>query len=232
MKKIIKYFSDIYDWNIALHIWDDEEMVINNRKKIAKKLNKNIEDFIFMNQVHSWKSSIVWLNDKSTWIYKIDENLSCDSIVTRDKWIVLSVMVADCIPILFYDDVSILIWVAHAWWKWTYEKVVENTIKNMINIWSKIENIKVVIGPCISKNSYEVGDDVWCKFRKETKTESSKWKQFLDLKKQNYLDLLDLGIKDYNIEIINIDTFTDNNYYSARRDWFNKWRFWGFIYIK
>lgn len=232
MNKIVKYFSDTTDWNIALHIWDDENIVLENRKKLAKKLNIKLEDFIFMNQIHSWISVIVWEWERCVWTKKIDENLSCDSIVTKQKWIVLSVLVADCVPILFYDDIAWVIWVAHAGWKWTSERVVENTINNMTSIWANIENIKVIIWPCISKGSYEVWQDVWCHFRQEVKTGLLDWKQFLDLTRQNYLDLLDLGIKHGNMEIINIDTFTDNSYYSARRDWFNKWRFGWFIYIK
>lgn len=232
MNKIVKYFSDITDWNLALHIWDDENIVFKNRKNLVLKLNKKTQDFIFMNQIHSWISVIVWEWERWVWTQKIDENLSCDSIVTKEKWIVLSVLVADCVPILFYDEMNWVIWVAHAGWKWTSERIVENTIKNMLNIWANINNVKVIIWPCISKNSYEVWQDVWCHFRQEVKTELLDWKQYLDLTRQNYLDLLDLGVKDCNIEIINIDTFTDNDYYSARRDWFNKWRFGWFIYIK
>lgn len=232
MNKIVKYFSDITDWNLALHIWDDENIVLTNRKNLSSKLNKNLDDFIFMNQVHSWISVIVWEWERWVWTQKIYENLSCDSIVTKEKWIILSVLVADCLPILFYDEMNWVIWVAHAGWKWTYEGVVENTIKNMLSIWANLDNLKIIIWPCISKNSYEVWSEVWCNFRQDVKSELLGWKQYLDLTKQNYLDLLDLGVKPDNIEIINIDTFTDNNYYSARRDWFNKWRFGWFIYIK
>jgi len=232
MNKIIKYFSDINDWNLALHIWDDENIVLENRKNLAKKLGMEISDFIFMNQVHSWKSVIVWEKNKWIWVKMIDEILSCDSIVTNTKWIGLSVLVADCIPVLLYDKKNWIIWVVHAWWKWTCLKILENTINNMYIIGAKKEDIKVILWPSISQISYEVWEDVWKYFIQEVKTKLINWKQFLDIKKQNYLDLLDLGIKDSNIEILDIDTFTDNKYYSARRDWFNKGRFWCFIYIK
>ncbi len=231
MNKIFKYFSSIEDWNLALHIGDDEKIVIKNRKNFAKKINMSLSDFVFMNQIHGWISKIVWEKDKWIWTLKIDEDMSCDSLVTKDRWLVLSVLVADCLPVLFYDDVSWVIWVAHAWWKWTMCLVTENTILNMVKLWAKVENIVVEIWPCIWANSYEVWEEVWCHFRTDSKSEITQWKQFLDLAKQNYLDLLDLGIKKNNIKISDIDTFTDKNYFSARRDGFYKWRFWWFIYI-
>ena len=223
MNNTIKTFSDISDWNLALHIWDDKNNVINNRKLLASKLNTNLEDFVYMNQIHWGNVEIVWTE------YKIYE---CDALVTKEKWIVLSVLVADCVPILFYDDINKIIWVSHAGWKWTNKKIVQNTINAMLKIWWNISDIKVIIGPAISECSYEVWEDVWINFREKVKTKLINQKQYLDLKKENKIQALELWIKEDNIEIIEIDTFTDNNYFSARRDWFKKGRFGWFIYIK
>lgn len=232
MNNIVKYFSIVSDWNMALHILDDEKIVLQNRQKLANKLEMDMDNFLFMNQVHWNKSVIVWKDDMWIWVYKIDDNFNCDSMVTSEKWVVLSVLVADCLPVLFYDEVWWVVWVAHAWWRWTCGKIVENTIKNMQILWSKIDDIKIIIWPGISKNNYEVWEDVWCNFRDEVKSQLKDKKQYLDLFKQNYLDLLEMGVKKDNIEIIDKDTFSDETYFSARRDWFYKWRFWGFIYIK
>ena len=234
MNKIVKTFSNVSDWNLALHIWDNKNTVIKNRKVLASKLNKNLEDFIYMNQIHSGEVEIT--NNPILNSFPLQEkeatSFECDGLVTDKRWIILSVLVADCVPVLFYDEINNVIWIAHAGWKWTNKKIVQNTIKKMLEIWAYINNINVVIGPCIDHCSYEVWEEVGINFREEVKTKLVKWKQFLDLKKENKIQALELWIKEDNIEIINIDTFTDNNYYSARRDWFNKWRFGGFIYIK
>ena len=232
MNNIIKTFSDINDWNLALHIWDNENRVINNRKNLASKLDKDLEDFIYMNQIHSADIVIVWKNEKWLWIISINDAINCDWLVTKEKWIVLSVLVADCLPILFYDDINKIIWVAHAWWKWTNKNILKNTINKMLELWADIKNINIVIWPSINQCSYEIWEEVWEKFRKEVKTDLINKKQYLNLKKENKLQSLELWIKEDNIEIINIDTFSDKNYYSARRDWFKKGRFKGFIYIK
>ena len=236
MNNIIKTFSDISDWNLGLHIWDDKNTVIENRKLLVSKLNKNLEDFIYMNQVHSGNVKVVnnsLLNSLPLqWKEASKDFFSCDWLVTNEKWVVLSVLVADCVPVLFFDNINWVIWVAHAGWKWAYKNIVQNTINQMLNIWANINDINIIIGPSINQCSYEVWEEVWVNFREEVKTELISWKQFLDLKKENKMQALELWIKEDNIEILNIDTFTDNNYFSARRDWFKKWRFGWFIYIK
>ena len=234
MNKILKYFSNVSDWNLALHIWDNENKVIKNRKKLASKLYKNLEDFIYMNQVHGGYVEIISNPSLNSFLWKSKEDVifKCDWLVTKEKWIVLSVLVADCIPVLFYDDINEVVWVAHVWWKWTNKKIVQNTINKMLEIWADINNINLIIWPGINHCSYEIWEEVWINFREEVKTNLVNKKQFLDLKKENKLQALELWIKEDNIEIISIDTFSDKNYFSARRDWFWKWRFWGFIYIK
>ncbi|MDD2871123.1 MAG: peptidoglycan editing factor PgeF [Candidatus Gracilibacteria bacterium] len=232
MNNIVKYFSSVSDGNMALHILDDEKIVLQNRQKLANKLEMDMDNFLFMNQVHGNKSVIVGKDDMGIGVYKIDDNFNCDSMVTSEKGVVLSVLVADCLPVLFYDEVGGVVGVAHAGWRGTCGKIVENTIKNMQILGSKIDDIKIIIGPGISKNNYEVGEDVGCNFRDEVKSQLKDKKQYLDLFKQNYLDLLEMGVKKDNIEIIDKDTFSDETYFSARRDGFYKGRFGGFIYIK
>jgi len=232
VNNIIKTFSDISDWNLALHIWYNEKIVINNRKNLASKLNKDLEDFIYMNQIHSADIDVVWKNEKWQWVISINDAIKCDWLVTKEKWIVLSVLVADCLPILFYDDINKVIWVAHAWWKWTNKGIWKNIINKMLELWANINNLKIIIWPSINQCSYEIWEEVWEKFRNEVKTDLVNQKQYLDLKKENKLQALELWIKEDNIEIINIDTFSDKNYFSARRDWFKKGRFGWFIYIK
>ena len=81
--------------------------------------------------------------------------------------------------------------------------------------------ITAAVGPCIQKNSYNVGEEFKKKFIKKTKTN----KVFFNKKKNIiYFDLpnfvkyqLKLN-KIVNIDTINIDTFVKkNNFFSARQ---------------
>ena len=223
MYKTKYYISDIRDGNIALHIWDNESKVMENRKNLSSKLNHDLEDFVYMNQIHGAKVQIVW---------KKNQKCDCDSIITNKKGIVLSVMVADCVPVLLYDNKRWIIWAVHAGWKWTHKKILENTIQKMLNIWANIDTIKVIIWPSIAQWSYEVWKEVADNFRTEVKQKKATEKFLLDLKTENKLQALELWVKEGNIQVIDIDTFSDKNYFSARRDGFSGWRFWWFIWLE
>lgn len=232
MNNIDFYISDESDWNLALHIWDDLELVLDNRKRFASKLWFGLDSFIFVNQVHWNLVKVLDNGDMWKWSLNIDENFSWDALVTRDKNIVLSILVADCVPVIFYDDVNSIVWVAHAWWRGTFWWIVKNTINEMLKIGANISEIKVIIWPSISKSSYEVWKDVWDNFRGQVKTKLIDKKQFLDLKLENKLQAIESWIKESNISIVEIDTFVDKRFFSARRDWFSKGRFGAFIWIK
>lgn len=80
-----------------------------------------------------------------------------DALVTCQPKICLSIVSADCQPILFADKYARVIGVAHAGWKGAKENIIENTIKKMEKLGATRENICAVIGPAISQNAYEVG---------------------------------------------------------------------------
>lgn len=232
MKKIDYYISDISDGNLWLHIWDDEKKVINNRKKLAWKLWFELDDFVFMNQIHSWILKSVWAEDKWKWTLDYKQTFECDALVSSNKWIVIWILVADCVPIILYDEVGEVVAVVHSWWKWTSEKIVSNTIEEMKKKGSDTQNIKVVIWPSIWVKNYEVWIDVAKKFREEVRIRKSEQKELLNLKAENFLQAIESWIKINNISDMEVDTFTNKKYFSARRDWFSGGRFGAFIWIK
>ena len=72
----------------------------------------------------------------------------------------MSILGADCAPILFYDNVLKVIGACHAGWRGAVNNIIETTITKMENIGSKRNNIIAVIGPTIHKQSYEIKEDV------------------------------------------------------------------------
>ena len=105
--RVFYTFTDENDGNLAFHVEDNEINVIKNRKNLALKLGYNYEDLVYMNQIHS--SNIIVVDENSP---KLVDN--CDSIITRSKNLPLMVMVADCIPILMFDDKKGIIAAIHA----------------------------------------------------------------------------------------------------------------------
>ena len=221
--RVFYTFTDKNDSNLAFHVEDNEINVIKNRKNLALKLGYNYEDLVYMNQIHS--ANIIVVDENSP---KLVDN--CDSIITRSKNLPLMVMVADCIPILMFDDKQGIIATIHAGRNSTFLEISKKTAEVFIEKFSSNpEDINVVFGASIQKCCYEVSEDL------SKIVENSFGKEFVE---NNYIDLQginkkqlnDLGIK--NIEISNICTKCgDKSYFSYRKDK-KTGRFAGIIILK
>jgi len=221
--KIFKTFTTKKDGNIAYHVTDDKKSVDGARLKLAKKHNFDISTLHYMDQIHSnIVEDISPTNNRQT----------CDALVTNKPNTPLLVMVADCIPILFYDDTNYTIGVAHAGRNGTFQNISANTVKKMIDDYScKAKDIKVEMGPSIQKCCYEVS----CELANITIKSFGKVfekNRYIDLQGINKMQLLALGVKEENITISNICTKCSNEpYFSYRKN--NKCgRFGGIIMIK
>ena len=221
--RVFYTFTDKNDGNLAFHVEDNEINVIKNRKNLALKLGYNYEDLVYMNQIHS--ANIIVVDENSP---KLVDN--CDSIITRSKNLPLMVMVADCIPILMFDDKQGIIAAIHAGRNSTFLEISKKTAEIFIEKFSSNpEDIRVILGASIQKCCYEVSDEL------SKIVENSFGKEFVE---NNYIDLQginkkqlnDLGIK--NIEISNICTKCgDKSYFSYRKDK-KTGRFAGIIILK
>ncbi|MFW2567585.1 peptidoglycan editing factor PgeF [Aliarcobacter butzleri] len=220
----VKYFfSDKTDGNLAYHVGDIKENVDKNRQKLALKYDYKDEDLCYMNQIHS--ANVVVVDENSP---KYIDN--CDALITKTKNLPLMVMVADCIPILMFDEVKGVIAAIHAGRNSTFLKISEITSKKMIEDFScKTENIKVIMGPSIQKCCYEVNDEL------KNIVEKSFGKEFvignnIDLQGINKKLLKNLRIK--NIEISSICTKCSNEPFFSYRKEKNTGRFAGVITFK
>lgn len=224
MKNRIFYtFTDKNDGNLAFHVEDNEINVIKNRQNLALKLAYKYEDLVYMNQVHG--ANIIVVDENSP---KLIDN--CDSIITRSKNLPLMVMVADCIPILMFDDKKGIIAAIHAGRNSTFLEISKKTAEVFIEKFSSNpKDISVVLGASIQKCCYEVSDEL------SKIVENSFGKEFvennhIDLQGINKKQLNDLGIK--NIEISDICTKCGNKpYFSYRKDK-KTGRFAGIIILK
>lgn len=118
----------------------------------------------------------------------------CDALVTNKPNTPLMVMVADCIPILFYDNVKRVIAVAHAGRVGTFENISSNTIDKMIQQYNcDVKNIEVELGPSIQKCCYEVSQEL-AKLTQESFGDKFVNGRNIDLQAINKKQLLNKGI--------------------------------------
>ena len=199
--------------NCGLGSDDKKEVVRKNIEKVCKKIGCNKKNLILLDQVHS---NIVHNVNRVT-----RKKLKGDSLITAKKGIALGILTADCAPVFIYDPINNLISALHAGWKGAFKQIISNTIKKFKIKGSNLNDLIVVIGPCISKNNYEVKSDFLNKFIVKKKSNKNFFnyknnKIFFSLNDFIKKSFLDLGIK--NIEIIKKDTYIlSNNFFSARR---------------
>lgn len=84
-----------------------------------------------------------------------------DAFVTDKDNVALCIKIADCVPVLFCDNVNHVIGAAHAGWRGTVTGIARKTVKIMQEHGADAEFIQVAIGPSIHYDCYEVGFDMY-----------------------------------------------------------------------
>ena len=138
--------------NCGVGSGDNPENIKHNRGLIAKTLGVSPHKLIGTAQIHS--PIVLQIEDNQASNYLPD----ADGLVTKQKGVALSVLTADCGPVLFCDPNAEIIGSCHAGWKGAVGGVTDNVISLMVANGAKRENIYAVIGPCISLENYEVGE--------------------------------------------------------------------------
>lgn len=146
-----------------------------------------------------------------------------DALVTDLSGICLCISTADCIPILIYDAKHNAIAAVHAGWRGTVNFIIGHALERMHVLYGTDgADVSAVIGPGISLEAFEVGDEVYEAFRladfpmDRIARKQEKW--HIDLWEANRLQLLDFGVPSTSIETAGICTYTHyENFFSARR---------------
>ena len=201
--------------NCGLGSEDEKKNVLNNLNIVSNKMGVNIENLFTMNQTHSNK--VVVIDDTNKHIQRVNS----DALVTSQKNITISVLTADCVPVLIYDEVNKIIGSVHAGWKGAAGGIIENTLNEFFKI-NKNGKINVAIGPCIGVGNYEVGREFYSKFIQLSKKnnnffiETKNNKFFFNLRK--YINSKFEKLEVNHIENIDSDTYSENkNFFSFRR---------------
>jgi len=199
--------------NCGLGSRDNKIDINKNLTKVCKKIKCKKKNLILLNQIHSNKVYLISSIPK--------KKLTGDALITSKSKIALGILTADCAPVFIFDPKKNIISAIHAGWKGAYKKIIYITVNKFKKKGSNLKDLIAVIGPCISKYSYEVKKDFLNKFLNQNK----KNRQFFSFKKKqiffslnDYIksQFVELGVN--NIEIISKDTYLDkNNFFSFRR---------------
>jgi YfiH family protein len=197
----------------------DKNEVKENRRLLAAAMGVDEHALFLPSQVH--QTRIVHVSRQTT----KDELMNTDALITKERGICVAVMSADCVPILLFDRRNKVVAAVHAGWRGTVARILDLTLQEMKTTYGTSgEDIVAGIGPSVSQDSYEVGEEVveavinvFDKSHQLIIPQPNN-KAKLDLWKANEFQLLDFGVNPALIEVSNLCTIkNNNNFFSARK---------------
>lgn len=181
----------------------------------VEALGLRMEDLGLPRQVHS--THVLWM-------YEAGRPEQTDAVITDVSGLCVCVKTADCIPVLLYDTKHRVVAAVHAGWRGTVGKIVMKALEKM---GSDASDLHAIIGPGISQEAFEVGEEVYQAFSdagfpmERIAVHRAKW--HLDLWQANQWLLEQYGVRD--IFIAGECTYKETDrYYSARRETINTGR--------
>lgn len=140
------------DFNLALHVGDNEKSVVENRQKLIDHC-RGLTSIQWLSQVHGTHV----ITAKVAGQTNVEKVPSADACYTQESSLACAVMTADCLPVVFCDVKGSEIAVAHAGWKGLVSGIIESTLAKFK---APAEDILVWFGPAISQENFEVGLEV------------------------------------------------------------------------
>ncbi|MDF2067449.1 peptidoglycan editing factor PgeF [Bacillus sp. Cr_A10] len=212
--------------NMALHVCENPNNILENRKLLAASLHCELDDFVCANQTHSSNFHRVTLDDKGLGSYQSDTAIAdTDALYTYEPNLLLCSFTADCVPVIFYNEVNELVGVVHSGWQGTVKEITLKLFKHLKQAeHCTMSDFQVQIGAALSQDKFEVDKDVYVKFKDlgyaddfiyyNNQTNKYHIDNQLTVKKQCEL----AGIPSENITIDPTCTFVSPEGFSYRQD--------------
>lgn len=140
---------------------DARDAVDENRRRVATALGAAPERLITAYQTHSAEAIA------ATHPWTREQAPKVDAVVTTVPGLALGVLTADCAPVLFCDPEGGVVGAAHAGWRGALTGILEATIAEMERHGASRGRIAAAVGPAISQDCYEVGEEFEDRFLAE-----------------------------------------------------------------
>lgn len=152
--------------NMALHVTDLPNEVVKNRQRLADYLDVKLDKFVCANQTHSANFYKVTTADQGRGVISLNNAIpDTDALYTTEPNIVLCSFTADCVPVIFFNEINGLIGIVHSGWQGTVKEISRRILNHVIvNEGCNPNDFFVYIGSAISQDKFEVDEDVYMKF--------------------------------------------------------------------
>jgi len=194
----------------------DNQLIVKKNIQIATNLlNLKNKKLKLPKQIHS---DIIKEINKTN----LNNEIIADGLITSDFSIALGILTADCSPIFIFDKSKSFICCLHVGWKGCLLGIVKNSMQLIYKFNKNIDDIIIIIGPCLAKENFDVSINFKDDFIKLDKN----YKKFFTKKNRNK-DLFDMrGLINFQFKVLgltNIFNLKENTYinnelfYSHRR---------------
>jgi YfiH family protein len=150
--------GDFKTLNTAREKGDSLEHVEENRRRVCESLGFKGENLITVRQIHSSKVLVV----NQPFLENLPE---ADALVTTTPGLLISVLTADCVPILLSTMRGDIVAAVHAGWRGAVGEIIEATVQQMKDLGG--QDIIAALGPCIWQDDYEVSQEFYENLRDE-----------------------------------------------------------------
>lgn len=213
--------------NLGLHVEDDDDAVLENRRRFFAAFGLPLDRSVWCRQVHRATVTVV---DDDALLGRGAHDLASalpdsDAVVTDRVDVPLVVLLADCVPVVLYDPEHHAVGLAHAGWGGTLERIASHTVAAMRGRYgTDPATVAAAIGPSIGPDRYEVGADVTERARAAYREHADRilrpaleGKALLDLWEANAVDLELAGVPRHRIEVVGLSTVDNPEAFYSHR---------------
>lgn len=219
--------------NAGYHVGDDSRHVTGNRTAIAQALAFPLESLVAAQQIHGSRVAVIDRNDRGRGAANWEGALpQTDAMITTSRRTLLTLVVADCAILTFFDPTIPALGIAHCGWKGMLDSLGQKTIQTMHEAFGcRPQNLNLIISPSIGPCCYEVGEAVLAPLRAtranwQSLVREDGGKTYLDLWQMARSQAMDSGLASGNIFSSGLCTACHTDlFYSHRAEGGNTGRF-------
>jgi polyphenol oxidase len=214
---IVSAFSRASDGNMSFS-FGDSSASLENRMKFLRPLGIDHRDLVTAKQVHGKNVERIVLEQKGRGALGYESSIpDTDGFITQAAGVPIAILTADCLSVFIYDPVHKAIAILHAGWRSTEKNIAQAGVLAMQREFgSAPEDLLVGFGPSIRPCCFEVEKDFKSNF--PFGLAQRQGRLYMDISLINQRQLADSGVNPKNIFDPGFCTFSDEDFFSFRKE--------------
>ena len=157
--------------NLGFTASDQRARVEENRRRFFAQIGAKDFEPASVRQIHSSHSFVVARDPAAQLTYQLpgievavpaaDHAPAADGLMTAEPGVLLTIRIADCLPVLLVDPRRRAVAAVHAGWRGALARVIEKAVGDMRRaLGTDPQDLIAALGPSIRACCYEVGEEV------------------------------------------------------------------------